>query len=130
MTCHCSPPTKQSAATLAARPSEAAQPTPPTPGRIVIAAQAVPPPAGAEGKDQVPQVEISVRDEGTGITAEDLARIFEPFYTTKGRGRGTGLGLSICRELARTLGGIITVESTPGQGSTFAVRLPVSALLP
>jgi signal transduction histidine kinase len=71
-----------------------------------------------------------VRDEGTGIPADDLGRIFEPFYTTKGRGRGTGLGLSICRELARTLGGTITVESRPGQGSTFAVRLPHAAMAP
>lgn len=68
--------------------------------------------------------ELSVRDEGTGIASEDLARIFEPFYTTKGRGRGTGLGLSICRELVRTLGGKISVASTPGQGSTFSVTLP------
>ncbi|MCS6914446.1 MAG: ATP-binding protein [Myxococcales bacterium] len=69
-------------------------------------------------------VRISVRDNGIGIAAEDLPRVFEPFYTTKGRGRGTGLGLSICRELARALGGRITVTSTPGQGSEFAVVLP------
>ena len=112
-------------ATLAARPSEtepAAQP-----GRITIAARPVPAADSGEGNRPMPQVELSVRDEGTGIAAEDLGRIFEPFYTTKGRGRGTGLGLSICRELARTLGGTITVASTPGQGSTFAVLLPLSA---
>jgi signal transduction histidine kinase len=122
-------------ATMAARPaaaSDAPQPAlPPGPGRIVIAARPVLPTAAAGSKDMKdrkeppPQVELSVRDEGTGIAADDLLRIFEPFYTTKGRGRGTGLGLSICRELARTLGGTITVESTPGQGSTFAVRLPI-----
>jgi signal transduction histidine kinase len=120
---------------MAARPaaaSDAPQPAlPPGPGRIVIAARPVLPTAAAGSKDMKdrkeppPQVELSVRDEGTGIAADDLLRIFEPFYTTKGRGRGTGLGLSICRELARTLGGTITVESTPGQGSTFAVRLPI-----
>jgi signal transduction histidine kinase len=69
-------------------------------------------------------VQIAVRDDGVGIAAEDAARIFEPFYTTKGRGKGTGLGLAICRELASALGGRITVESAPGAGSTFTVRLP------
>jgi signal transduction histidine kinase len=72
-------------------------------------------------------VEIAVRDDGVGIAAEDAARIFEPFYTTKGRGKGTGLGLSICRELAIALGGRIAVESRPGEGSTFTVRLPREA---
>ena len=56
----------------------------------------------------------------------DLRRIFEPFYTTKGRGKGTGLGLAICRELATALGGRITVDSQPGRGSTFTVMLPRS----
>jgi two-component system NtrC family sensor kinase len=74
----------------------------------------------AEGED----VLITVSDTGAGIGAEDLRRIFEPFYTTKGRGKGTGLGLAICRELVAALGGAITVESTPGAGSTFTVRLP------
>jgi signal transduction histidine kinase len=70
------------------------------------------------------EVLIVVRDTGMGIAPEDLRRIFEPFYTTKGRGKGTGLGLAICRELAKTLGGSITVESTPGQGSAFTLHLP------
>jgi two-component system NtrC family sensor kinase len=73
-----------------------------------------------EGDD----VLITVSDTGGGIAAEDLRRIFEPFYTTKGRGKGTGLGLAICRELVAALGGAITVESAPGAGSTFTVRLP------
>ena len=70
------------------------------------------------------QVLITVRDTGTGIAPEDLRRIFEPFYTTKGRGKGTGLGLAICRELAKALGGTIAVESTPGHGSAFTLSLP------
>ncbi|MSP61842.1 MAG: HAMP domain-containing protein [Myxococcales bacterium] len=82
-------------------------------GRVQVGAAATP---GA--------VEITVRDDGVGIGAEDAARIFEPFYTTKGRGKGTGLGLAICRELTTALGGRITVESAPGAGSTFTVRLP------
>jgi two-component system, NtrC family, sensor kinase len=71
------------------------------------------------------EVVISVSDHGTGIPPEDLRRIFEPFYTTKGRGKGTGLGLAICRELCAALGGSISVTSTSGQGSTFEVRLPL-----
>jgi signal transduction histidine kinase len=70
------------------------------------------------------EVQIRVADDGPGIPAEDRGRIFEPFYTTKGRGRGTGLGLSICRELARALGGTIVLESTMGHGSTFIVTFP------
>ena len=75
-------------------------------------------------RTQDEQVWITVSDTGTGIAPEDLRRIFEPFYTTKGRGKGTGLGLAICRELAKALGGNISVESTPGQGSAFTLRLP------
>jgi len=75
-----------------------------------------------------PNVDISVSDTGAGISAEDLRSIFEPFYTTKGRGKGTGLGLAICRELAKALGGSIEVSSTPGKGSTFTVHLPLHGL--
>jgi two-component system NtrC family sensor kinase len=70
-------------------------------------------------------VSIAVSDTGAGISPDELRSIFEPFYTTKGRGKGTGLGLAICRELAKALGGAIDVESTPGKGSTFTVRLPL-----
>jgi signal transduction histidine kinase len=70
-------------------------------------------------------VDIAIRDTGAGISPEDQLSIFEPFYTTKGRGKGTGLGLAICRELSKALGGSIEVESTPGKGSTFTVHLPL-----
>ena len=73
---------------------------------------------------------ITVSDTGAGIPPDDLRRIFEPFYTTKGRGKGTGLGLAICRELVAALGGKIDVESTPGEGSTFTVRLPLRGQRP
>jgi two-component system, NtrC family, sensor kinase len=79
-----------------------------------------------EAEPQGSAVAIAVADDGMGIAAEDAARIFEPFYTTKGRGKGTGLGLAICRELATALGGRITVDSAPGRGSTFTVTLPRS----
>jgi C4-dicarboxylate-specific signal transduction histidine kinase len=68
---------------------------------------------------------ITVEDSGTGIPAAIRERIFEPFFTTKQEGRGTGLGLSICVGLARSHGGEIMVESEPGRGSRFTVKLPV-----
>jgi two-component system NtrC family sensor kinase len=71
------------------------------------------------------EVVVTVADTGSGIPDEDLKRIFEPFYTTKGRGKGTGLGLAICRELIAALGGGIDVQSAIGQGSKFTVRLPL-----
>ncbi len=69
--------------------------------------------------------EIRVRDTGTGISPENLARIFDPFFTTKQPGRGTGLGLSVSFGIVKEHGGEISVESTPGGGSTFIVNLPV-----
>jgi PAS domain S-box-containing protein len=74
---------------------------------------------------------IDVRDTGIGIPPEFVGRVFAPFtqveaMPARGRG-GTGLGLSVTRELCRLLGGSITVESRPEQGSTFTVRLPRTA---
>jgi signal transduction histidine kinase len=69
-----------------------------------------------------------VRDTGIGISPEHIDRIFEPFWqadaTQRANQRGTGLGLSIVRRLLFMLNGEITVQSEPGQGSTFTVRLP------
>jgi signal transduction histidine kinase len=72
-------------------------------------------------------VSVSVRDFGCGIPAENLPRIFEPFFTTKALStrRGTGLGLSMVYELAKKMGAGLAVESFMGQGSTFALILPV-----
>ena len=67
---------------------------------------------------------ISLSDTGSGITPENTSRIFEPFFTTKDVGKGTGLGLSISYDIIKKHNGEITVESTPGKGSTFTIKLP------
>ncbi len=69
-------------------------------------------------------VVIEISDNGPGIQAEVLPRIFESFFTTKPRGMGTGLGLPISLGIVRGLGGEIVVESRKGEGATFRVRLP------
>ena len=68
-------------------------------------------------------VEVVVEDTGPGIQAEDLDRIFIPFYTTKTS--GSGLGLAICHRLIRGAGGIISAASNVGEGTTITVRLPL-----
>ena len=70
------------------------------------------------------QLAFAVADTGVGIGAEERRHIFEPFYSTKPPGRGTGLGLAICREIAAALKGRIEVESVPGAGSAFTLRIP------
>jgi signal transduction histidine kinase len=75
--------------------------------------------------------EVRVRDTGVGIAPADLRRIFDPFFTTKapdhtGLG-GTGLGLPVCRDIVEAHKGRLRVESRPGQGATFTLRLPVHA---
>jgi signal transduction histidine kinase len=69
-------------------------------------------------------VELSVGDTGPGIPAELQESIFSPFFTTKPEGEGTGLGLHICQSIIREHGGEILVDSPPGAGATFRVRLP------
>ena len=69
---------------------------------------------------------VSVTDNGKGIPAEHLSRVFEPFYTTKAPGRGTGLGLSVSHRIIRQHGGHFRVESQVGEGSIFTVILPLA----
>jgi adenylate cyclase len=73
-------------------------------------------------------VEFAVSDTGIGMTAEQLAKLFEEFTqadaSTAEKFGGTGLGLAITRKLARMMGGDVTVTSEPGKGSVFTVRLP------
>jgi signal transduction histidine kinase len=70
-------------------------------------------------------VEIKISDNGTGIAKEDLPRIFEPFYTTKGQ-KGTGLGLAVIWGIIDNHDGTINVESEIGKGTTFTILLPVN----
>ncbi len=69
-------------------------------------------------------VRIAVTDTGVGMTKEVMANIFEPFYTTKGRGKGTGLGLAMVLGAMAQNGGFVEVESSPGKGSSFSLYLP------
>ena len=70
---------------------------------------------------------IEVIDQGVGISAENLERIFDPLYTTKEVGEGTGLGLFVCRGLINDAGGTLSVRSQPGEGSTFSIILPATS---
>ena len=69
-------------------------------------------------------IDVRVTDNGAGMDPETLKQIFTPFFTTKPVGEGTGLGLPISRQIVEKHGGTIDVESTPGVGTTFKVRLP------
>jgi signal transduction histidine kinase len=74
-------------------------------------------------------IDLMVRDTGSGIPPETLRKIFDPFFTTKsgpdasGKG-GTGLGLAMCRDIIESHHGRIRVDSTPGRGTAFTLKLP------
>jgi signal transduction histidine kinase len=78
-----------------------------------------------ESRSDSGQVEVVFTDTGPGIAPEDLAHIFEPFYTTKDS--GTGLGLAVSYNIIESHGGTLGVASVPGHGATFTVRLPAAA---
>ncbi|MGD8439203.1 MAG: hybrid sensor histidine kinase/response regulator [Holophagae bacterium] len=100
---------------------------------LVNAMQAIPDDSRAGGlvgvrlepADEMGWVKLQVYDNGKGIPADVVSRIFDPFFTTKSQG-GTGLGLAISKRIVEQAGGTITAESTPGQGTTFTVELPVA----
>jgi signal transduction histidine kinase len=101
---------------------------------LLNAAQAIPPGQAERHEirltirqDEDPEyILVEVSDTGSGIAPEHLERIFEPFFTTKPIGSGSGLGLSICHGIITAHGGLLSVESTLGRGTTFRVRLPRS----
>lgn len=95
-------------------------------GTITVRSRRAPPPPSPDpGAPTVPMVEVSITDTGCGIPAADLKRIFDPFFTSKGVGKGTGLGLSVSHGIVAAHGGAIEVQSTPGEGSTFRITLPM-----
>ena len=75
-----------------------------------------------------PGLEVSIVDNGSGISREDLEKLFIPFFTTKSR--RTGLGLAICQRIIQAHDGELEVNSTPSKGSRFTVRLPLELPTP
>jgi signal transduction histidine kinase len=103
----------------------------PSSGSVAIAARLR---TGAVEADEFPvdcdvkgdTIDITVRDSGTGMSAECMARIFDPFFTTKDVGHGMGLGLFIVYQIIEEHEGCISASSAEGQGTTFFIRLPLS----
>lgn len=98
---------------------------------VLNAAQAVrdsatPTPVQVKLEVEERAVLLQVRDRGGGIPEADLPKIFDSFYTSKGKRGGTGLGLSIVREVVTAANGSISVESELGEGSVFSVRIPIA----
>jgi PAS domain S-box-containing protein len=82
----------------------------------------------ATSNDDNDSLVIEIADSGIGIAPENVAKIYDPFYTTKGVGRGTGLGLAVSYGIVQEHSGHISVESMPGRGTTFRISLPTSDL--
>jgi PAS domain S-box-containing protein len=92
------------------------------------AAEAMPQGGDIEVKvyKEADDVVITVRDTGTGIAEQDLRKVFQPFWSSKGVGIGKGMGLAVTHGLVKRHGGNISVQSAVGKGTTFTIRLPVS----
>lgn len=95
-------------------------------GCLEIRAEAWVPAAGPGGPSGERFARISVRDDGHGMDAETLERVFDPFFTTRRPGEGSGLGLAVAHGTVRNHGGYVSVASEPGRGTTFYVDLPAA----
>jgi len=96
-------------------------------GTLTLATENVPFPGDGPFDDgRGPGVALTVADTGCGIPPSEQQRVFEPFVTTRGEEGGTGLGLSTAYAIVHRHGGRIALDSTPGQGTTFRILLPVS----
>jgi CheY-like chemotaxis protein len=84
-------------------------------------------PAAASTTLPEPYILLSVTDTGEGMNAETLSHLFEPFYTTKAKGKGTGLGLATVYGIVKQNGGEISIESSPGRGTSVRIYLPLAA---
>ena len=100
------------------------------PGRGTVALRASEVDGAAAGLQPQRYVRIEVEDDGQGMDPETLARVFEPYFTTKPVGAGTGLGLPQVQAFARQSGGEVRIRSTPGQGTCVSVFLPVAQAQP
>ena len=92
------------------------------------AAEAIPQGGDIEVKsfNEADEVVITVRDTGTGIAEEDLSKVFQPFWSSKGVGIGKGMGLAVTHGLVKRHGGTISAQSKVGKGTTFTIRLPLA----
>ena len=94
--------------------------------KVIVSTAFSPPYGGGLGDRRFGGVEIRVQDNGNGIPADILPKIFQPFFTTKPTGEGTGLGLSLAYDIViKGHGGTLEVESVDGEGTTFIVKLPI-----
>ena len=75
--------------------------------------------------DRDNQLKVEVQDTGCGIAAENMRKLFTPFFTTKGKGKGVGLGLAVAYGIIQRHQGKIEVQSKEGEGTTFTIYLPL-----
>jgi len=89
---------------------------------VIVRTSYLPPSADGEMRGAVC---VSVSDNGPGIPASIIDKIFQPFFTTKPTGKGTGLGLSLSYDIIKAHGGELKVETKEGEGSEFIIQIPI-----
>ncbi len=80
-------------------------------------------------RDEGDEVVVRVEDKGVGIPPEVLPKIFQPYFTTKDARQGTGLGLNIVQRLVKEGGGVLHVDTRPGEGTAFTIYLPAATVV-